>query len=175
MLYRIYVVPALLYAVPETSGLTDHQLQPLVSAHNANLDRITGMGGRPDGTPHQTAQVCAAAGVTQLMHVLNAAQFTRIGHVTRMPDESMVKQLLFPEGLVGLEGMVGRPRSTCRDRALTALRPVLTSRLVGWGWYGVAQHRTQWRTLCDSVLPAAESPLPCYAQHRHTLRGSAPC
>eukprot|EP00955_Chlamydomonas_euryale_P053247 355434-Chlamydomonas_euryale.AAC.4 len=34
MLYRVYVVPALLYAVPETSGLTCHQLEPLVSAHN---------------------------------------------------------------------------------------------------------------------------------------------
>eukprot|EP00955_Chlamydomonas_euryale_P061481 358051-Chlamydomonas_euryale.AAC.3 len=30
--YRVYVVPALLYALLETSGLTDLQLQPLVSA-----------------------------------------------------------------------------------------------------------------------------------------------
>eukprot|EP00955_Chlamydomonas_euryale_P065103 359155-Chlamydomonas_euryale.AAC.7 len=66
-------------------------------------------------------------------------------------------------------------RSTWRDRALAALRPVLTSRLAGWGWYGVAQDCTQWRALCDSALPADLSPLPCCAQHRHTLRGSTPC
>eukprot|EP00955_Chlamydomonas_euryale_P031588 331586-Chlamydomonas_euryale.AAC.3 len=29
--------------------------------------------------------------------------------------------------------------------------------------------------LCDSALPAVRSPLPCYVQHRHTLRGSVPC
>eukprot|EP00955_Chlamydomonas_euryale_P099930 365252-Chlamydomonas_euryale.AAC.17 len=45
----------------------------------------------------------------------------------------------------------GRPRSTWRDGAFAALRPVLTSPLVGWGWYGVAQDRAQWRALCDSV------------------------
>eukprot|EP00955_Chlamydomonas_euryale_P086881 364253-Chlamydomonas_euryale.AAC.18 len=72
-----------------------------------------------------------------------------------MPDESVVKQLLFAEGLVGLGGMVGRPRSTRQDRALAALRPVLTSRLAGWAWYGVAQDRTQWHAHCDSALPAA--------------------
>jgi len=97
MLYRFYVVPALLYAVPETCGLTDHQLQPLVGAHNAYLRRITGMGRRPEGTLHPTAQMCAAAGVPQLMHVLNAARLTRLGHVARMPDESVVKQLLFAD------------------------------------------------------------------------------
>eukprot|EP00955_Chlamydomonas_euryale_P056551 356460-Chlamydomonas_euryale.AAC.8 len=91
-----------------------------------------------------------------------------------MPDESMVKQLLFAEGLVGLGGVVGRPRSTWRDRAFAALRPVLTSRLAGWSWHGVAQERTQWRALCDCALPAAWSPLPCYAQHRHTFVGQLP-
>eukprot|EP00955_Chlamydomonas_euryale_P101659 365362-Chlamydomonas_euryale.AAC.14 len=50
MLYRVYVVPAILYAVLETCGLTDHQLEPLVRVHNAYLRRITNMGRRPDGT-----------------------------------------------------------------------------------------------------------------------------
>eukprot|EP00955_Chlamydomonas_euryale_P069869 360607-Chlamydomonas_euryale.AAC.2 len=62
ILHRLYFVPALLYAVPETSGLTDYQLQPLVSAHNAYLRRITGMGRRLDGPLHATAQMCTAAG-----------------------------------------------------------------------------------------------------------------
>eukprot|EP00955_Chlamydomonas_euryale_P059313 357337-Chlamydomonas_euryale.AAC.4 len=33
--------------------------------------------------------------------------------------------------------------------------PNVTSRLAGWGWYGVAQDRAQGRALCDSALPAA--------------------
>eukprot|EP00955_Chlamydomonas_euryale_P074745 362120-Chlamydomonas_euryale.AAC.6 len=42
-------------------------------------------------------------------------------------DGSVVKQLLFAEGLVGLGGAIGRPRSTWCGRALAALHPVLTS------------------------------------------------
>eukprot|EP00955_Chlamydomonas_euryale_P095255 364926-Chlamydomonas_euryale.AAC.4 len=37
------------------------------------------------------------------------------------------------------------------------------------------QARAQSRALCDSALPAAWSPLPCYAQHGHTLHEPAPC
>eukprot|EP00955_Chlamydomonas_euryale_P078297 363127-Chlamydomonas_euryale.AAC.8 len=72
-----------------------------------------------------------------------------------MPYESVVKQLLFAEGLVGLGGGVGRPCSTWRDRALAALRLVLTPRLAGWGWYGVAQDRALSRALCGHAQPAA--------------------
>eukprot|EP00955_Chlamydomonas_euryale_P038129 351002-Chlamydomonas_euryale.AAC.23 len=75
------------------------------------------MGRQPDGTLRLTAQMYTAAGLPQLMHVLNAARLTRLGHVARMPDEPVVKQLLFAEGLVGLGGVVGRPRSTWRNRA----------------------------------------------------------
>jgi len=59
LLYRVYVVLVLLYALPETSGLTDQQLQPLVSARNAYLRRVTGMGRRH---LHAAAQMRASAG-----------------------------------------------------------------------------------------------------------------
>eukprot|EP00955_Chlamydomonas_euryale_P095005 364905-Chlamydomonas_euryale.AAC.17 len=81
--------PRGLYTVPETSGPTGQQLQPLVSAHNTYLRRGTGMGRWPDGTLHPTAQVCAVAEVPQLMHSLTAARLARLGHVARMPDESV--------------------------------------------------------------------------------------
>eukprot|EP00955_Chlamydomonas_euryale_P074976 362183-Chlamydomonas_euryale.AAC.2 len=42
MIYCVYVVPSLLYAVPETSCLID---QPLVSALNAYMRRVTGWAG----------------------------------------------------------------------------------------------------------------------------------
>eukprot|EP00955_Chlamydomonas_euryale_P088371 364372-Chlamydomonas_euryale.AAC.7 len=64
-------------------------------------------------------------------------------------------QLLFAEGLVGLSGVVGRPRSTRHDRAVAALSPVLTMSLGGvrlvWGGSDYAQ----WSALCDSAQPAA--------------------
>eukprot|EP00955_Chlamydomonas_euryale_P003438 37024-Chlamydomonas_euryale.AAC.1 len=72
--------------------LTDQQLAPLISAHNGYLRRITGMVRRPDGTLYPTAQLCAVAGVPQFLQLLNAARLTRLGHVARMPDTSIVKQ-----------------------------------------------------------------------------------
>eukprot|EP00955_Chlamydomonas_euryale_P069882 360617-Chlamydomonas_euryale.AAC.1 len=42
-------------------------------------------------------------------------------HTPRMPGESVAKQLLFTEGLVGLVGTVGAHHSMWRDRASAAL------------------------------------------------------
>eukprot|EP00955_Chlamydomonas_euryale_P061908 358229-Chlamydomonas_euryale.AAC.13 len=50
--------------------------------------------GSPAWAGSRTAQMCAAAGVPQLKHILNTARLTRLGHATRMPDESVVKQLV---------------------------------------------------------------------------------
>eukprot|EP00955_Chlamydomonas_euryale_P056552 356460-Chlamydomonas_euryale.AAC.9 len=97
-------------------------------------------------------EVCDG-GVPQLMHTLNAAQLTRLGHVARVPDESVGKQLLFSERRVGLGGMVGRPRPTWRNRALAALRLAITSRLARGGGGYVAQDHAQWHSFCDSTQP----------------------
>eukprot|EP00955_Chlamydomonas_euryale_P049266 354212-Chlamydomonas_euryale.AAC.17 len=79
-----------------------------------------------------------------------------------MPDQSVVKQLFFAEGLVCLDGVVGRPLSTWRDRALVALRPVLTCQLrggVGMGWLRTLRSDTPFvtapRLLHDSLCLAA--------------------
>jgi len=116
-------------------------------------------------TLYPTAQMCAAVGVPQLMRIINTVQLTRLGHVARMSDESVIEQLLFAEVLVELGGVVGRPCSTWRAGALAALRPVLTSWLAEWRWYGVALDRAQWRSLCDSAQPAASSPPSYCAEH----------
>jgi len=88
-------------------------------------------------------------GVPQLMNLLDAARLTRLGYAASVPDGPVFKQLLFAEGLVGLGGVVGRPRSRCQDRAVPARSPVLTSQLALCGWYGVAQNRAQGLSLCD--------------------------
>eukprot|EP00955_Chlamydomonas_euryale_P065245 359188-Chlamydomonas_euryale.AAC.12 len=137
MLYRVYVIPALPYVMPETSGQMDEQLQPLASAHNAYLRRVTGMGRRPDGTLCLPAQMCAAPGCPQLTHTFNAARLKSLRHVSRMPDGSVGKQLLLLKRW--WDWVAGRPRSTWRDRAVAALSPDLSSRTAGWVWFGVAQ------------------------------------
>eukprot|EP00955_Chlamydomonas_euryale_P091654 364639-Chlamydomonas_euryale.AAC.32 len=67
------------------------------------------MGRRPDGPLHPTAQMCAAEGVPQLIHILSAAQLTLLGHGARMPDESVdrVQQLCARFSRPGWRGGVG--------------------------------------------------------------------
>eukprot|EP00955_Chlamydomonas_euryale_P093656 364796-Chlamydomonas_euryale.AAC.9 len=118
-----------LNALPETSGLMNQQLQPLVSAHNAYLCQVPGIGRRPDGTLHPTAKNSAAVGVPQLMRILNAAKLTCLGHVAGMPDGSVVQLLLFAEGLV--DRVEWPPRPTWQDKAVAALNPFLMFGRVG--------------------------------------------
>eukprot|EP00955_Chlamydomonas_euryale_P020098 213604-Chlamydomonas_euryale.AAC.41 len=58
--------------------------------------------------------MCAAAGVPQLMHILNAARLMSLGQVARMPAGSVVEQLFFAQlsrpGWQGGAGM-GWPRT----------------------------------------------------------------
>eukprot|EP00955_Chlamydomonas_euryale_P116890 366444-Chlamydomonas_euryale.AAC.11 len=60
---------------------------------------------------------------------------------------TVVKQLLFADGLVGLGGVAMRSRSAGRDRAVAALSPDITPQFADWCLYGVAQDRVQWRSL----------------------------
>eukprot|EP00955_Chlamydomonas_euryale_P078298 363127-Chlamydomonas_euryale.AAC.9 len=73
--------------------------------------------------------------------------------VATMPGGSVIKQLSFAEGLVGLGQVVGRPLWTWLYMPVAALSPVLTFWLAGWGWYEVAQDRALSRALCDSAQP----------------------
>eukprot|EP00955_Chlamydomonas_euryale_P007704 81641-Chlamydomonas_euryale.AAC.33 len=57
------IVPALLYDLPETTGLIDRQLTPCAGAHNSYLRRITGMVRRLDSTLSSAAQMHTAADV----------------------------------------------------------------------------------------------------------------
>eukprot|EP00955_Chlamydomonas_euryale_P083560 363869-Chlamydomonas_euryale.AAC.28 len=116
---------------------------------------IPELGRRPDSTLYPTAQTCAAAGVPQLIHILNAAQLTRMGHVDRMPGGSVLKQLLFAKGRVGLGGVVGRPHYTWRDRALAALRRVSRAGWrggVGMGWLRTVRSGVRFVTASSQLL-----------------------
>ena len=150
MLYRTCVVPALTYGIPETCSFSDHDLAPLAVAHNNYLRRLTGLWRRPDGTYYPLDQLTAAAGVPSLQACIDAQRLTRLGHVARMPDSSVVKQLLFATGLVGTGRPTGRPRRVWLDAAKESLARVGrgAASLRGDGWVTLAQDRAAWRALC---------------------------
>ena len=150
MLYRTRVVPALTYSIPEVCAFSDQDLAPLAVAHNNYLRRLTGMWRRPDGTYHPLEELTAAAGVPTLQQCIDAQRLTRLGHIARMPDTSVVKQLLFATGLVGTGRPVGRPRRVWLDAAKESLARVGAGAacLRGDRWVTVAQDREAWQKLC---------------------------
>eukprot|EP00955_Chlamydomonas_euryale_P035400 350108-Chlamydomonas_euryale.AAC.3 len=52
-------------------------------------------------------------------------------------------------------GIRNQPSIAVHDYQDDDLSPALMSRLAGWGWYGLAQDRAQWRSLGNSTQPAA--------------------
>ena len=145
-LYRVYVVPALIYGVAEIYALSQEEFAMLSSAHNDYLRRITGMWRRADGTYYPLRDLYRATGVPSLLNILHTARLTRLGHVGRMPNTSVVKQLLFATGLVGEDVQRGRPRRTWLSVALDSV--AWADKHARVGWYAKAQDRTAWDALC---------------------------
>ena len=113
------------------------------------LRRITGLWRRTDGTLYPLQSLFQASGVHSLPDILDSARLTRLGHVARIPDESVVKQLLCAEGLTGAQVPRGRPRTTWLGTALSSLQHRTGE--VGWNWYTMAQDRVAWRRICTSL------------------------
>ena len=99
----------------------------------------------------------AAAGVPSLHAILDSARLTRLGHVARMPDTSIVKQLCFATSFVGEDIPQGRPRTTWLKTALGALDRVEEGASHG-DWVGRAQDRQAWRSLCQYPLRRFDLP-----------------
>jgi len=66
-----------------------------------------------------------------LVQHVNAAALTRFDYTSRMPDRSVIRRILFAEGLVGLGRVAGSPRCSWRDGTIAVLHPLVTSRLAG--------------------------------------------
>lgn len=87
---------------------------------------------RKDGTTYPLLDLYKASGAPSLLDILHNTQLTRLGHVMRMPNTSVVKQLMFAKSLIGgLSAM-----------AQLALYSVAWADKHGWMWgYAKAQNR----------------------------------
>ncbi len=150
-LYKVYVLPVLLAGIPDTCAFSDAELAPLATAHNDYLRRLTGMWRRPDGRSYPLHDLSAATGVPSLQACIDSQRLTRLGHVARMPDSSVVKQLLFATGLVGCGRPPGRPRRTWLHAALDSLGRASVEGSAPRSpeeWVALARNRARWRNLC---------------------------
>ena len=79
-----------------------------------------------------------------LMHDL---RLRRLGHIARMPDSCLVKQILFANKLVGFPNLVGGPRRKWMDLANISLRHLQVEHT----WYDIAHDRAVWSALCSTI------------------------
>ena len=91
-------------------------------------------------------------GVPALPCHLAHLHLRRLGHMARMPDGSVVKQLLFARGFTGLPAHGGR--GAPRRQWLAGAKDTLQDHAVGDGWYQLAQDRVGWRQLCRDLTSA---------------------
>ena len=83
---------------------------------------------------------------------LSQLRLRQLGHVARMPDASVVKQLMFARGLTDLPPRArrGAPRKQWFACAMDSLR----DHAARDGWYQLAQDKVDWRRLCNDLTPA---------------------
>ena len=145
MVYQAIVLSILLYGAAESWALTANQLQRLSVFHTTCLRRILGVS-RLDRVSNQA--LYARAGVSAMEELLRVRRLKWLGHVARMRDQRVAKQLLFAHEVPGGGRRVGRPQLCWADLArgdLEARREQLGARR----WFDVAHSRAAWASVVD--------------------------
>ena len=144
--YSSCVLSTLLYS-SETWATTKKQEAKLNSFHFRCLRRILGISWIDKVT---NEEVLRRTSLTTLPTILKRRRLRWLGHVSRMEDGRIPKDLLYGELASGTR-TVGRPLLRFRDvakRDLTSLK--ITD------WENVANNRAEWRSTCYKRLLAAE-------------------
>ena len=147
--YKSYVLPSLLYAGAETWALPQHLVARVGAVHNEFLRRILGSTARgPDGAIIiSNEDLYHKTGAWDLMSHLDHLRLRRLGHIARLPDPSLLKQLLFADSL-DLPGDDG-PRAGGADVQWTSMAArTLVARSHLDEWYTCAQDRDAWSSVC---------------------------
>ena len=146
-------MPHLLFGGPETWALTQAQLQGLSAVHNGLLRRIANTRLGPGGLSN--GDLFRITGVPELKAQLDQLRLRRLGHIARMPDSALVKQLMFAKGLSDGSGegrvltqVVGRPRPQWFQHCKESLSELDLQN----EWYTLSQDRRAWRELCGRIL-----------------------
>jgi hypothetical protein len=153
-LYKAFVVPSLLYGGAESWAPTDSQLHQLDTFNTSCLRSLLGAS-RRHPSMLSNEEVYRLTGMPQASALLRKHRMRWLGHVARMPDAAVSKQLLFakaPAVLVGDHGWrstgagsrraMGGPASTWNTVARGDVQSLLGPR--AGSWYRLAQDRLGW-------------------------------
>ncbi len=121
-IYQTVVLPTLLYGAAESWALTAVQLQRLEVFHTTCLRRMLGVrrphaAPQPDGAGRPLMQVSNAelferTGQQPISTRLRKSRLQWLGHLARMGDSRIAKQLLFAHEVPGARRGAGAPPAT---------------------------------------------------------------
>ena len=124
---------------------------PVTAVHNQFLRRILGIRRDPDGAnPISNADLYEKTGACSLTTHLDHLHLGRLGHLARLPDSSMIMQLLFATGIQGGAGVELRAGALGVQWAGMAVAALETHGVLG-EWYTLAQDQAAWKDLCEQV------------------------
>ena len=142
--YRATVLSVLLYGT-ETWAVKAHSLRRLSGFHNRCIRSIMGVSKVQQWKERITStELAEEFGMTETMKdILMRHRLRWLGHIARMDDHRLPKQLLFGE----LQRK--RPRHGTKRRWRDLMAADVQSTGLGEEWYEVAQDRKEWTKRCE--------------------------
>ena len=162
--YRACVISTLLYA-SETWTLYASQEKRLSSFHMRCLRRILGISWKDRITNNEVLQ---RANMPSMITLLRQRRLRWLGHVSRMEDGRIPKDLLYAELAEGKRA-TGRPQLRFKDVCKRDLKAIDVE--VG-NWENLAQHRNSWRGTLHTGINAAEGKLRLMAEAKRAAKKS---
>ena len=164
--YRACVLSTLLYS-SEAWVTYAAQERKLNSFHLRCLRRILGIRWQ-DRVPN--TDVLERAGLPSIFTLLSQRRLRWLGHVRRMDDGRIPKDLLYGELASGARSQ-GRPRLRYKD---TCKRDMKCSAICIQSWESLAECRDPWRTAVQSGTKQAEQDRTDCQRKKRAARKSAP-
>lgn len=163
--YRACVLSTLLYG-SETWTTYARQERRLNTFHQRSLRRILGISWRDKVT---NTDILSMARLPSLLNILRQRRLRWIGHVRRMPDGRIPKDLFYGELSKGKRS-VGRPYLRYKDVLKRDLNAVNIDPSL---WEHLAEDRDNWRTLTKRQLEQSEEAAQEKAIEKRRIRKAA--
>ena len=160
--YNACVISTLLYG-SETWTTYARQERRLNTFHMRSLRRILGISWQ-DKVPN--TEVLSRAGLPSMFTLLRQRRLRWLGHVHRMPDGRIPKDLLYGELATGSRH-TGRPQLRYRDVVKRDMKAVGIDTET---WENLAADRSQWRGAVTKHLKTGEGKLTQAATERRARR-----
>ena len=163
--YNACVISAMLYG-SEARTMYARQERRLNSFHLRSIRRILGISWQDKVT---NGDVLSRAGLPSMYTLLRQRRLRWLGHVRRMEDGRIPKDILYGELAMGRRN-TGRPHLRYKDVYIRDMKAVDIDTM---SWEGLAADRTEWRSALKHHLEKGEGNLMAAAADKRRKEGSS--